>query len=79
MSELADGLNIAAWKIGVALSNLVPCGDDDFLVVCAPIEWNQVANTKTTCGTATLADDADFKVVGCFPSADCATNGGLIP
>lgn len=37
-AELADGLNVAAWKIAVALENLIPCADPLFGVTCGMID-----------------------------------------
>ena len=78
--DIADAAVISAWKIALNFASMIPCDGSGLINRdCEPIEWAGVAATATKCGTATLSTDADFKVVGCFPTADCTSKGGLVP
>jgi len=50
----------------------------DASVPCTTITWGD-EEVDAFCGTATMEDDEDWKVLGCFPTADCETLGGTLP
>ena len=46
---------------------------------CSQIVWGDDLSVAATCGTATLEGDTNFSVLGCYPTVDCDTLGGVIP
>ena len=46
---------------------------------CTTVTWGGEKLVASTCGTATLADDVDYSVIGCYPSTECLAGNGPIP
>lgn len=46
---------------------------------CTTITWGDEKLIAATCGTATLADDPSYSVIGCYPTTECLAGSGPIP
>merc|ERR1719473_605030 len=93
IEEVADAIGeaftVAGWKIGIALTNLIPCTTPLLGPDCSAgvQEVEEGPTVVGYCGTATMpsgvtgADyvDADFTVVGCFPATHCGSTSVQIP
>merc|ERR1711896_77968 len=77
---MADTVALAEWK---ATNKVYQQAGQNGCVMsnpkCTTITWGDEKLVPATCGTATLADDPSYSVIGCYPSSECLAGSGPVP